>query len=128
MDNQPEVGQYDVNYKRLDKEPKAVDFDRYVGKDIYPIEKKEGFVAGDNLLLNPHLLPQHFPDVDFGKQLERPQGPQPKQGPELHLEPNIAAIKPRVKQIPNFEKQLDRPEPPQPKDTELMVEPQFVQV
>lgn len=35
--------------------------------------------------------------MDFEKMLDRPEGPQTKDGPELILEPNIDFIKPRVK-------------------------------
>jgi len=41
----------------VDPDRKAVDFLRYQERDIGPIEKQEGDVAGDNLILNPHPIP-----------------------------------------------------------------------
>ena len=66
-------------------------------KDNNPIIKIDGFVEGDNLLLNPKLPEQHMPNIDFEKFLDRPEGPKVNEGPELILEPNLAFIKPRVK-------------------------------
>ena len=60
--------------------------------------------------------------------LDRPEGPKPKEGPELLLEPNSEPIKPRIKGIPNFEKMLDRPPSPKQKDTELKIEPIYTAV
>lgn len=124
-DRVPEIGEYNPNYKRVDKEPTVVDFDRYVEKDVHPITKHEGPVDGDNLLLDPKLPQTHIPNIDFEKMIDRPEGPKPKEGPELLLEPKYDLVKPKIKNIPDFEKQLERPPSPKPKEVELLVEPNF---
>lgn len=37
----------------MDPDRKGVDFSRYQERDIGPIEKHEGDLPGDNLILNP---------------------------------------------------------------------------
>ena len=120
------IGQYEVKYGAVDPNAKMVDFDRYQERDNEPIQKSDGDVPGDNLILNPQLLPKHLPNIDFEKQMERPEGPRPKEGPELVLDLNVDAIKPRVKQVMQFEKQLDRPPSPKMKEKELLLDVQFV--
>ena len=61
------IGQYEVKYGAVDPNAKMVDFDRYEERDNEPIQKSDGDVPGDNLILNPQLLPKHLPNIDFEK-------------------------------------------------------------
>lgn len=62
-----------------------------------------------------------MPNVDFGRQLDRPEGPQPEEGPILLLDPK--PVTKRVTHVMNFATQLERPPSPQPKDVELLLDP-----
>ncbi|CAD8073214.1 unnamed protein product [Paramecium primaurelia] len=124
---QPEIGEYDVQFKQIDKDLKTVNFNRYVEIDHDPIQKPDGPLDGDNLILNPDKPKPHIPTLDFEKQSDPRPEPEIKEV-ELLLNVDYAPIKPRVKNIPNFEKQLERPEGPQIKDQEAIIEPKFDQV
>lgn len=56
-----------MKYTQVDKEPKAVDFNRYVEVDHEPVQKAEGPVDGDNLVLFPDKLKKHIANIDFEK-------------------------------------------------------------
>lgn len=95
------MGEYDVNYKQVDPEPRLVNFNRYVEVDHQPIEKPDGAMDGDNLVLNPDKPKPHIQGLDFEKQSDPRPEPKVKEV-ELDLNVNYAPVRPRVKNVPDF--------------------------
>lgn len=116
----PEHGDYLQPY--LKEEPKdIVAFEKMIGREPERDQDEEQDVEGDVLILNPEKIGKRLADIDFGKQLGRPEPKVDELHEELILEPNIDTIKPKVPAAPEFSKQLGRTEPYKLDDNEIFI-------
>ena len=100
---QPQIGDYDPNFIQQDRRINVPNFRKYHIKDLMdPIQKPDGEVDGDNLILNPDKLKKKLPDINMKKQSGRPEDDLEERKDndlqkELILDPNLNAIKPKIK-------------------------------
>ncbi|KAL4460483.1 hypothetical protein ABPG74_000234 [Tetrahymena malaccensis] len=109
----PHLGEYEVDYRQVDRHIPGIDIDKMPDKDTGPIVKPEGDVDGDNLILNNVERPtKKLPDIKFDKMVGRPEKDEDNvhYEEEIKLDVNIAPIKPKVPVLVNMKKQKERDE------------------
>jgi len=105
----PEIGQYNPRFDQLDPKDFAPDFKKMLERNTEAIEKPEGDVAGDNLILNPQLLEKHLPTFDF-KKLEGRKEVERNENyhEEVKIDPKHDLVRERSKVLVNIKKQTQR--------------------
>ena len=91
-----------------------INFDKMIWRDTGEFNElmEEFDKEGDVLILDPHQIPDHIPNIDFSKYVGRPveEVDEDLEHDELVLEPKRTLVEKRIKGGFAFDKQLGRPE------------------
>ncbi|EGR32225.1 hypothetical protein IMG5_091730 [Ichthyophthirius multifiliis] len=108
----PHLGEYDVIYTQIDPHIPTLDIQKVTAADHEPIQKPEGDVDGDNLILNSNgRLQKKVADINMKKMIGRYDNQNEITDYDddlLNLNPNIDFIKPKIKILVNMKLMMDR--------------------
>ena len=112
-ERRPEAGDYPLPLGMGDTLVGGTDFDKMLPRFTDDLLDDTADREGDVLILDPHKLGKHLPEINFDKQLGRPLAPIQEEDDyreELVLNPTDDLIKKRLVNFVDFSKQTGREE------------------